>query len=330
MPSKKILLLSRKTFPGSQSIEYLFNQLYQEFNAIGIKIEQKQLPYYSKGLVNRLLNTFELLKYRNQIVHITGDVHYATLGIWFSKRVLTIHDLSFLERTTGLTRYILKLFWVTLPVKFAHRVTTVSEATKRAILAEMPSDGKKIVVIPNFVDPIFVPVERSINAESPRILQIGTTFNKNLDRLCEALDDIKCTLIIIGTLNDEQIAKLIKHQVKYENKHNLSWPALFDEYRKADLLAFVSTIEGFGMPIIEAQACGLPVLTSNCSSMPEVAGNAAFFVDPLSTTAIRHGIEKIINDEALRKNLVKNGYINSAKYEKRKIAEAYLKLYQDL
>jgi len=327
---KKIILLSRKTFPGSQSIEYLFKELYQEFQTLRLNVKAKQLPYYSKGLFNRIFNALYVLTYRNKIVHVTGDVHYAILGAWFSKRVLTIHDLSFLERTKGLKNAILKLFWVSLPVKFAHQITTVSESTKQDILKIIPNTAQKITVIPNFIDDIFKPTVRFFNSSNPRILHIGTAFNKNLDRLAEALSGIECTLIIMGALDQQQKIKLHANNIQYENKLNLSWDQLFQEYQQADLLAFVSTIEGFGMPIIEAQASGLPVITSNISAMPEVAADAALLVDPFDVDAIRKGIMTMINNDELRAILVKKGYQNAAQYRKENIAKQYVQLYDSL
>ena len=326
----KTVLINRKTFPGSQSIEYLFSNLYQKWREKGLAIESKQLPYYSKGLINRILNTLYLLKYRNHIVHITGDVYYAILGAILCKRIITIHDLSFLERSNGLARKILKLFWIILPVKFSHKVTVVSHATKDAVLKEVPEAEHKIEIIYNFVDEGFKPIERTFNTQNPRILQIGTAFNKNIQRLCEALEGISCILIIIGELSESQRKKIRKHRIIYENRYNLNQKELIHEYEKADLLAFVSTVEGFGMPIIEAQACGLPVVTSNISSMPEIASDGAILVSPYDIDIIRKGILKLISNEELRSSLVKAGYKNAVLYSKEKIAEQYLEVYQSL
>jgi glycosyltransferase involved in cell wall biosynthesis len=102
-----------------------------------------------------------------------------------------------------------------------------------------------------------------------------------------------------------------------------------NEYSKASLLTFVSTIEGFGMPILEAQACSLPVITSNCSSMPEVAGDAAIMVDPFNVTAIRNGILDLMSNETLRNELIKKGYENIKRFSKEKVIAQYAGLYQE-
>jgi glycosyltransferase involved in cell wall biosynthesis len=92
----------------------------------------------------------------------------------------------------------------------------------------------------------------------------------------------------------------------------------------------VSTYEGFGMPILEANAVGRPVITSNILSMPEVAGNAAHVVNPYKTLEIRNGILKIIQDKEYRNILIQNGINNAKKYNNQNIANEYLKIYKQM
>jgi glycosyltransferase involved in cell wall biosynthesis len=267
----------------------------------------------------------------NKIIHVTGDVHYAILGGWFNLRVLTIHDLTFMHRNKGVKRSILKWFWIVLPVKLAHRVTVISEATKTDVLKFVPSSHRKIKVIPNFISDHFVPIPvHSFNHERPNLLQIGTAFNKNINRLAEAIAGIPCTLTIIGKLDSEQKRILKQFKIQYNNKIDLTEDDLYREYASADLLTFVSTMEGFGLPIIEANACGVPVITSNNSSMPEVAGDAAFFVDPFDIHSIRDGIQSLISDGSLRNEFIEKGFENSKRFSKAKVAEQYELLYQEL
>ncbi len=87
---------------------------------------------------------------------------------------------------------------------------------------------------------------------------------------------------------------------------------LEDLYRRASIFAFPSLDEGFGMPVLDAMAHGLPVLTSNVSALPEVAGDAAWLVDPADTTSIAQGLNHLIEDEALRQRLARQGFARSA------------------
>lgn len=322
-------LVFRKPSSTSNSIEFLFHHISQKLRN-NITVSSFILPRMSTGIGNRLLNTFSLTRFRNEIVHITGDTYYAILGAWYCKRIITIHDLSFLDRTKGLSRKILKLFWVTLPVRYAHKITVVSDATRNALLKEVKVDPDKVVVVSNFVDDIYQPVERVFNSANPRILQVGTDFNKNIINLVASLNNIPCTLVIIGKLDEMQKKQLEKYQIRYINKFSLTLHEIHQEYKNADLLAFVSTVEGFGLPIVEAQSTGLPVITSNCSSMPEVAGQGAVFADPGDVESIREGFIQLINNRKLREEVVSEGFRNAKKYSLEKVAASYNNIYTKL
>ena len=330
MPKKPVVLVYRKAFPHVFSIEFIFDQLKTALQT-SRSIDKYVLPRFSNSILNRIVNIFSLLPFQNKIVHVTGDVHYAILGAWFSHRVLTIHDLAFLHQNNGIKRSILKWFWIILPVKFAHRVTIISKATKDEVLKYVSVEPQKIRLIPDFIADNFKPIPpHTFNRYKPNFLQIGTAFNKNISCLAEAIAGISCTLTIVGKLDQTQKQVLNHFKIQYVNKIDLTEDELYQEYAKADLLTFVSTIEGFGMPIIEANACGLPVITSKCSSMPEVAGNAALLVDPFDVDSIRNGILTLIGNKNLRNELVKKGFENVKRFSKAKVVEQYEQLYQEL
>jgi glycosyltransferase involved in cell wall biosynthesis len=113
-------------------------------------------------------------------------------------------------------------------------------------------------------------------------------------------------------------------------RSNLTLNELVQVYQESDLVAFVSTYEGFGMPIIEANATGRAVVSSNTTSMPEVAGNAACLVDPFDAQSIRTGIERVIHDTAYRNALIENGYRNAARFTSEVIGQAYLDIYEEM
>jgi glycosyltransferase involved in cell wall biosynthesis len=116
--------------------------------------------------------------------------------------------------------------------------------------------------------------------------------------------------------------------VAYENRSELGDAELLAAYRRCDALIFVSTYEGFGLPIIEAQAVGRPVITSRVCSMPEASGGAACLVDPFDVADIRRAIQRLIDDPAYAQTLVRFGYENAARYAPERVAAAYAALYR--
>ncbi|MDG1476869.1 MAG: glycosyltransferase family 1 protein, partial [Vicingaceae bacterium] len=238
-----------------------------------------------------------------------------------------IHDIEILKRTKGLKRFILKKVWFDWPIKKASVVTTISAFTKSELL-QLGNYKTPITVVPN---PLTLPINytpKEFNTECPTILHLGVKINKNLPRLIKALHGIHCKLVIVGKENQEIKQLLIKNSISFTFKPNLTNEAIIKEYENCDLLSFISTYEGFGLPIIEAQAMGRPIITSNISSMPEVAANGALFVDPYDIEDIKKGILKIITEKNFRSNLIQSGLKNIKKFEPQQIANQYNIIYK--
>jgi glycosyltransferase involved in cell wall biosynthesis len=108
----------------------------------------------------------------------------------------------------------------------------------------------------------------------------------------------------------------------------ISHDAVVEAYRRCDFVIFASLYEGFGLPILEAQATGRPVITSNRSSMPEVAGEGALFVDPESVVSIRSAVDSLLHDEGLRISLIEKGYQNVKRFHPNVIAAKYAAVYE--
>jgi glycosyltransferase involved in cell wall biosynthesis len=145
-----------------------------------------------------------------------------------------------------------------------------------------------------------------------------------------ALDGIRCHLHIVGRLNDNQLRELDSANVDFSAAHDLSERQMYEAYCDADLVSFVSIYEGFGMPILEANAVGRPVVTGGVSSMPDVAGQAACFVDPRDVHSIRSGITRVIDDRDYRDQLVERGFENVKRFRIGAVAEQYIQLYRRL
>jgi glycosyltransferase involved in cell wall biosynthesis len=190
----------------------------------------------------------------------------------------------------------------------------------------VPED--KIVVIPIAVSREFQPCLRPFRDCCPTILHVGTAVNKNLPRLIDAVRGVRCRLKIIGEIDRATHRHLQMAKVMYESAVNLTESEMYRAYCDADLVCFASTYEGFGMPIIESQWVERPVVTSNCSSMPEVAGKGACLVDPFDVRSIRQGILRVIEDARYRTELVEEGRSNRERFSLQKVAQKYLDLYQ--
>ena len=328
--SVKILHIHRRPFPGQHSIETLFASLRNEMRRDDCHVEPFVVPHHSKGLWHRVLNGWAAWRHRGDVNHITGDIHYVALLLPRNRTILTIHDCEALERLTGLRRWLLKLFWFDLPVRRARFVTVISAESKRRLQHHLPLADDKIVVIPDVISPIFRPCPRRFNEQCPRILQIGTKANKNLFRLVEALRGIRCHLHVVGRLSEEQTKRLHAAGIEFSNSWDLTPDQMYESYCQADMVSFVSTHEGFGLPILEANAVGRPVVTSNTSSMPEVAGDAACLVDPQDPASMRAGILRVLKDADYRQSLVRLGLDNVLRFRPQIVAERYLSLYRQL
>lgn len=265
-----------------------------------------------------------------EVSHITGDVHYLAAALDPHRTVLTIHDLRFLNHPSPWKRALLRLLWLRLPVNRARSVTVISEATRLELLKLVKIPESRLRVIPNCLASTFSVSPKAFDAKRPTILHVGTTDNKNLQRLALALHGLSCRLQILGKPTPEQEGVLRENGIDYSWAAGLSREAVVDLYRQSDLLCFVSTYEGFGLPVIEAQAVGRPVITSNLSSLPEVAGDGALLVDPYDVQAIRSAVLRVMADGALRDELLAKGQANIARFAPQRIAEQYAEVYREI
>jgi glycosyltransferase involved in cell wall biosynthesis len=288
------------------------------------------MPYVSTGVFRRLKNIIYAALHQGNVNHITGDVHYIALLMKRKITIITIHDLEIIRRSRFLKRNFILLFWFILPALRVRYITVISEFTRQELLSYIPVRSSKLRVIPDCLPGAISFVPKSFNSNCPVILQVGTRHNKNLPNLIKAISGLRCRLLILGNLNNSQKELLAQHDVEYQMFTELEYNQVLELYIKCDLLTFISTYEGFGLPILEAQATGRPVITSRATSMPEVAGNGACLVNPWDVNSIREGILKVINDPDYREELISKGRKNAERFRPEIIAERYAELYREI
>ena len=222
----------------------------------------------------------------------------------------------------------MKKVWITWPLRCVDQLVTVSEATKEAVLKEAPwFEPQKIAVISTVVPQHFKPRKAEPNNRKPIALHIGVAENKNLCHHAEALRGLDVHLRIIGEPSDADHSMLKQLGVEYSTQSKLADAEMQEAYATSDFLLFASTLEGFGMPIIEAQMVGLPVITSNIDPMREVAGSGALLCNPLETESIQEALLQLLQKESLQKQLIKAGQENHKRYSPALVAVELAALY---
>lgn len=320
----------RKKDPAFFSIERVFSAVNEELGK-KVEIRKRAVPLFGISIRNLFAVTPFFNKARKtDLYHITGHIHYMVFAFPRRRVLLTIHDCVFLYTAKGWQRLILKKLLLDWPVRWSTLVTTISEASRQDILKHTGCSPHKVIVIPNPVNDAIFYKQQDFRSGEPVILFIGATPNKNLLRVIPALKNTVAQLHIVGQIPEAGLQLLQEHRIQYRQSLHLDDRELANCYADADLVLFPSTFEGFGLPILEAQKAGRPVITSDLSPMNEVAGEAACLVDPYSIDSIREGILRIIQDAPYREELVKKGLENVKRFDKAAIAEQYLACYQKL
>ncbi len=270
-----------------------------------------------------------------------------------TQTVLTVHDLSFVRApeaaSPALKRYLDQV--VPRSVHRANHILADSQATKDDLIALYDVAPEKVTVLLSGVNPRFQRVRDASILDAvrtrygigdvPFILSVGTVQpRKNYERLIEALAALPADLhgvhlVIAGGRGwlQESIFAAVKRLGLKDRVHFIGFaddadlPAL---YSAARCLAFPSLYEGFGLPVLEAMACGTPVVTSNVSSLVEVAGDATLLVDPFSVEQITAALTRLLKDEALRTTLVERGYTQASRFTWEKAAVQLRDVYHQL
>jgi glycosyltransferase involved in cell wall biosynthesis len=247
-----------------------------------------------------------------------------------TRTLLTVHDLSFVRvpeaASPNLKSYLDQV--VPRSVKRANHILADSEATKDDLIELYGVLADRITVLLSGVDARFnhisdehllLTTRRKYNiGTAPYIFSIGTVQpRKNYGRLIQSLAHLRSSgydinLVIAGGKGwlEDPIYENIRANKMEKHVHFIGYADEVDLptlYSAAYCFAFPSLYEGFGLPVLEAMACGTPVITSNVSSLPEVAGDAAIMIDPYDIDALNHALQQLLDDQALYQTLIKKG-----------------------
>jgi glycosyltransferase involved in cell wall biosynthesis len=325
----KVIQVFRKPHERFFSIESVFGRIRSAWPSEPVP-EVVKLPSGGVSLTNLAFTRKLARDNPGTVIHITGDAHYTVLACPRNRTILTIHDAVFLEQQTGWKRWLLKKILLDLPVRYSRYITTISEKSKAEILRYTGCPASRVRVIPNPVSPLIFYRSQPFNAALPKLLFIGVKPNKNLERVCQALQGIPCTLAIIGKLFAHQVSLLEQYNIRYAAVHGITEQQMAAQFADADIVLFPSLYEGFGLPVIEGFRAGRVVVTSNISPMKDVASGGACLVDPYSPESIREGVLRVIRDLHYRESLVERGFEVVRAYEPSVIAAQYFSLYREV
>ena len=263
--------------------------------------------------------------------------------------VLTFHDLIPLLFPDYVSSRARLLFRWTLgqALRTARAIIAVSKAAKLDAVAHLNVPAAKIKVIPHAADPQFVPqpqteimrIRESFDFRAGYLLYVGSNKpHKNLVRMVEAYSTLNKSsppLVIAGAWDSRyQESALFVQQLRLANRVRFLGPIADADlpglYAGALAFIFPSLYEGFGLPVLEAMACGTPVACSNASSLPEVAGEAALFFDPYDSVAIADALARLVDDSSLRNKLHEKGLARAKQFSWERTAAATLAVYRRL
>ncbi|HEY1801718.1 MAG TPA: glycosyltransferase family 1 protein [Terriglobales bacterium] len=235
----------------------------------------------------------------------------------------TIHDLSHIycpENSSPLIR----LYYSTILKRSCQRaahILTVSEFTRRQIMEWAGVSSAKVVNVSCGVDPEYQPSGKAYGLPFPYLLCVSNRKgHKNEIRLIEAFAKARIStqlhLVFTGQATAEISGCIARHGLTTRVHFTGAVPEdrLPSLYRGAEALVFPSLYEGFGLPVLEAMACGTPVVTANVTAMPEVSAGAALLANPTSVDEIARAIEQIVSDTALRARLREKGLARAAEF----------------
>ena len=280
-----------------------------------------------------------------------GDVFHATnhmfpFRVRSARTVLTIYDMTLLlfPEWHPASRLALMGSALAPAAARADRIVTPSQHTRNDVLKLLPVEPERVIVVPGGIEPIFRPRPEAETAArlaplglpmGDYLLFLGTIEpRKNLARLLEAAKSAEVGTLVVAGGHGWHNAAIREAMARLERAGRVRALGYVPDDLRLPLLAgarafvYPSLYEGFGLPPLEAMACGTPVLTSNVSALPEVMGDAALYVDPTDVPALAAALTRIWRDDALRADLKARGLARASQFSWDRTARETLDVYR--
>lgn len=243
--------------------------------------------------------------------------------------ITTVHDFAYyLHVSNPLLRFI-HCRQQSRAIRKADYVVCISESTRAELFRILPDfPEEKVRVICNGVSEVFRPLE-GVTREDFALYVGNRDRYKNFDALMEPLGKLGKRLVIVGPeLTESELENLRRHRVNYEHRGVITDEDLNLLYNRADCLIYPSMYEGFGLPVVEAQKAGCPVIATNTSSLPEVIGDPKMLMSELSFQQLEERLEWLKNPD-IREEIVRKGIESAGRFSWEKMAEDYYSLYRE-
>lgn len=349
--SRNTIRLLTKYFPDHQYVLFApkLSPFYTAEQPVSVVLPGKKL-HKRLRFYWRMYGSTQSIK-RSQVELFHGLSHVLPFGLrrLGIPSVVTIHDLIFL-RFPQFYKKIDRWFYRLQTVSGCRRATkiiAISQQTKNDLVHFFSIDPAKIEVIYQTCDQRFydqvdeadkLEIRKKFNLPDRYILTVGTIESrKNQLNLLKGVvsENLTIPVVVLGKatpykkeLDDFILESNIRHQLIF--LHNADFYDLQAIYQMAEVMVYPSFFEGFGLPVLEAQASGCPVITSNISSMPEAGGAGALYIDPENSAEIGSAIKLMLTNEAERQKWIEKGKENARLFSDQIVAEKLMNLYQSL
>ena len=349
--SRNTVNIMARFFPENKYVLFApqLTTLYKCPECVEAVLPETKLSKRFSGLWRIFIRRRTLRKNKIDVFHGLSNGFPVGVGRSGVPSVVTIHDLIFLRYPKFYKKIdqMIYHFFMVNSCRHATKIIAISQQTKRDLVEILGVDAEKIEVVYQSCNKLFYErVEETIKARVRHkyslpdqfILTVGTIERrKNQLAILEGLvkENLDIPLLVLGkptaykmVLDEFIMDNDIRKQVIF--LHQTTTEELQAIYQMAGIMVYPSFFEGFGLPVLEAQASGCPVITSNISSLPEAGGDGAVYIDPANSDEIGKSIRRILTDLKLKEELIQKGKANAQLFSDQAVAEELMRLYQSI